>query len=609
MTDFVSALEQNCRQYATEACWLSKQRNVWCTTTWRDAQLQWEHLGRWLIAQSVAAGDAVAIWAPTRAEWTVADVGSILAGAVVVPVYQNLPLDQAQFIIHEPQCQVLIMERVLAPDEMAQLVTQCPALRVVLGLWETTPIYPSLPRAVQVLSWSDMQRAPVASREALLVRQQLLHADSLVSIVYTSGTTGVPKGAELTLGNFCSEVDALAPVFDFPHGYRCLQFLPLAHIVARAVQFFLLLRGYVGVYAESIDRLAANLRETSPHFFVGVPRIFEKMQVALQQGIDAQPRWKRRLLGWAMGVGQERSKYRQQQRSLPWKIWVQWLIAAQLFRPLQKKLGGRLSCAVSGGAPLSGAVARFFHSCGLLVLEGYGLTETTAAITLNQRTAFHFGTVGLPLSVNQLKLADDGEILVKGPTVFRGYFRRPDETAAVLHDGWFATGDIGEWSRNGFLRITDRKKDLIKTAGGKYIAPQPIENQLKQHDWVADAMVYGEGRPYVTAMLLLEQGVVERWAREKIPGAPAWPVLLQQPAVLAQVQDLVERVNSRLASFETIKRFRIVTATFSVDGGELTPTLKIRRKVVAEKFQALFDELYMDGAASGGVYVQRQHAA
>lgn len=609
MMPFAATLDDNVTRYADAPCWLYKHDGRWTVVSWRDAQRRWMQLGAWLADQQVPTGSAVAIWASTRIEWTIADVASILAGLVVVPVYHNLPLDQAQFIIHEPNCSVLVLEKPLSATGLQQLLQACPALRVIIGLWDEPQAMPAPSGAVRVVTWQQVMTAPVSGADALAARSRALRDDALVSIVYTSGTTGVPKGAELTLGNFVSEVNALAPVFEFPQGSRCLQFLPLAHIVARAVQFFLLLHGHVGVYAESIDAIGANLRETSPHFFVGVPRIFEKMQAKLEAGVRALPPWKQRLFRWAMVAGDRRSRAAQQQRRLAWIDRCRWAVARLVFRPMHRQLGGALVCAVSGGAPLAGSVARFFHSCGILILEGYGLTETTAAVAINRPRAFHFGTVGAPLPPAQLRLADDGEILVAGPTVFRGYFQRPEETAAVLRDGWFYTGDIGEWARDGSLRITDRKKDLLKTAGGKYAAPQPIENALKQHAWIADAMVYGESRPYLTAVVILERAAVESWAQQMLGRAPEWPALLHEPRVLQHVQQSVERVNIGLASYETIKRFRIIVAPFSVDGGELTPTLKIRRKVVAEKYRALFDEMYGEGAAVGGVYDQHQHAA
>lgn len=591
MQTVLAAFERHVIGRPDAPCWQYKEPGgAWRTLTWAEAGARVATAAQWLIERDLKPGDRVALWSATRVEWTVWDLAILSAGAVTVPIYQNLPVAQAAFIINEPQCRFLVLERAYQPDLPQQIGQQCPQLEGIV-LLEGEAITTKLP------VWKNGELLNVARHGApdVAARREAIRPETLATIVYTSGTTGTPKGVELTHDNVASEVEGLQQVLAFPAHYVGLMFLPLAHIVARAMQMHQIAQGCVGAYAESIEKMPENLHEVRPHYFAAVPRLYEKMHARVQDQLAAGPAWKRRFFAWALQVGEQAGRCRRLHQTPPLGVRVRLPIARAAFRPLQEKLGGRLVCAISGGAPLAEPLAKFFHAAGVLVIEGYGLTETTAAVTINRLGDFHFGTVGKPLTGVQIRLADDGEILAKGRIVMRGYFQRPEETAAVLDaEGWFRTGDIGDFSRDGFLRITDRKKDLIKTSAGKYIAPQPIEALLKSHPFISDVVVHGDRQKYLTALLTLNREAVDQFAAREGIATGNWREVTQHPKVRAAVQGIVEEKNRQLASFETIKRFTILDHDFSLEEGQLTPTMKVKRQAAYERYRALFEAMYRE---------------
>ncbi|MBI4237976.1 MAG: long-chain fatty acid--CoA ligase [Deltaproteobacteria bacterium] len=611
MGTFLAQFHENVVHFASQPCWRFKASGVgWKTLTWEQVGRRVAALATWLRQRGLDVGDRVAIWSSTRYEWSLADLASLAAGGVVVPIYQTLPPTQALFIVQEPACRFLFVERLPELAVIELLHRECPALEQLIVFAEMDAAAIASPIPVTTLS-TIIERGALSSGDQSVYEQcwRARGAADLASLVYTSGTTGTPKGVELTFENFTVEVAGLHDVFCFPPHSECLMFLPLAHIVARAMQFFQIASAHVASYAESLEKIGENLQETRPHFFAAVPRIYEKVQARILNTLAAAPAWKQRLFHWAMQVGEAAARAGARGGHLTLGLRCRLPLARLITRPVKARLGGNLIAAVSGGAPLAAEVARFFESLGILILEGYGLTETAAAVTLNHLDDYRFGTVGKPLPQVHVRMADDGEILVRGPTVFRGYFQRPEETAAVLEpDGWFHTGDIGEFSRDGFLRITDRKKDLLKTSAGKYVAPQPIENQLKTSPYISDALLYGDRRNFVTALVTLDRPAVEAYAqRIKIPYAD-WEALTGEPRIVALVQVTVDAVNRDRASFEQVKKFRILPRDFAIEHGELTPTLKIRRKVAYERYRDLFESMYATDASQGAAYVREANA-
>ena len=420
--------------------------------------------------------------------------------------------------------------------------------------------------------------------------------DLLATIVYTSGTTGQPKGVAISHGNLSSEIDALRKVFYFPPDQESLLFLPLAHILARGVQFFQLCTGFVQAYAESIDKLLDNLKEIRPHFMACVPRIFEKIHMKILSDVQTSNPLKKNLFHWALSVGTQVSRAKAQNRPISMILKAQYEMAKRLvFSKLHKKLGGRIWVFISGGAPLAEEVAEFFHAADILILEGYGLTETTAAINCNRPDHFRFGTVGAPMANIEEKIADDGEILVRGGHVFSGYYRNKEATAeAFTSDGFFKTGDIGEFDADGFLKITDRKKDLIVTAAGKNVAPQHVENILKNDSLISQVMVHGDRRKFLSALITLNPDEIKKLATQlKIPDSE-YSSLTQHPKIYETVRKRVEEKNKQLPSYETIKRFAILDKDFTVEGGELTPTLKVKRKLLTDRYRRILDSFYKE---------------
>jgi long-chain acyl-CoA synthetase len=424
----------------------------------------------------------------------------------------------------------------------------------------------------------------------------------VATIVYTSGTTGPPKGVVQSHGNHLATLEAIEAAglmrFSDPEEVDFL-FLPLAHSFARAAEYLATYAGSTTVFAQSIDTVASDLRETRPTVMAAVPRIFEKLYARVMAQREAAGLFGRLIFDWAVKVG--RNKSRRLQRRDPVPPWVELQVRLAdllVFRRIREALGGRIRFLISGGAPLARDIQEFFHAAGILILEGYGLTETTPILTVNRPDRYKFGTVGLPIEGVTLRLAEDGEILAKGPNVALGYFERPEETAAAWDsEGWFHTGDIGELDEDGFLRITDRKKDLIKTSGGKYVAPQKIENLLKTQPHISQAVVIGDNRKYCVALITLDLEEVSRWAAGVGIAVDDPRELARHPRVVELIDKEVQETNRRLASYESIKSFRILPGDFSQETGELTPSLKVKRKVVSQKYADLIEEMYAAGRA------------
>jgi long-chain acyl-CoA synthetase len=572
-----------------------KAGGVWRDVSWRALGEEVREVALGLIALGRQPGDAVGILSQSRGEWVRADVAILSIGGVTIPVYPTYPPETLAYIVRDSETRTLFVEDAQQLGKVLGAAPEMPSLETVV-LIQGSAGAPGDGRRIRVLDWEGLR---LLGREAsdpgaLEARLAQLKPGDVATIVYTSGTTGSPKGVVQTHGNHLAALDMIAQTSGVREGDVHLLFLPLAHSFARMEGFLGIRLGLTTAFAESIERLPENLREVSPDFLCSVPRVFEKVYARILSGVAAAPPLRRRIFHWALGVGRRASRLERDGQALPAGLRVQKALADRLvFGKLRAALGGRLRFCVSGGAPLAAEIAEFFHAAGMLILEGYGLTETCPILASNHPGAFKFGTVGRPFPGVEVRIADDGEIVARGPNIAQGYYRKPEETAAVFGpDGWFHTGDVGEIDDEGFLRITDRKKDLIKTSGGSYVAPQHIENLLKGDPFVSQALVEGDRRPYPVALITLNPEELAKLARELGLGDKPAAELVRHPAVMDRVRRTVDGVNAHLASYAQVKRFAVLPDDFTQDGGELTPTLKVKRRDVRTKYAHVIESMY-----------------
>jgi len=572
-----------------------REQGSWTTLTWRQVGDVVQELALGLIALGRQKGDAVALLSASRAEWVQADMAIFSAGCVTVPVYPSYPPHLVAYVVNDSQAKTLIVE------DPAQLAKALEARAKMESLEQIVVMsgYDAPQPPETVLTWNTLRRL---GRDARATHQRTLadrvaagSPDDVATIVYTSGTTGPPKGVVQTHGNHIAAVTASGQATPTDEGWVHLLFLPLAHSFARLESFLGPHKGLTTAFAENLDKVGDNLKEVRPQFICSVPRVFEKVYSKILTGVEAGSPLKKRIFNWAMDVGREVSRRERAGQPVTGALAIKRKLADRLvFEKLHQALGGRLRWAVSGGAPLAPDIAEFFHAAGILILEGYGLTETCPALTFNRPSRFKFGSVGQALSGVELKIAADGEILARGPNIAtRGYYKQPQATAEVFEaTGWFHTGDIGHLDAENFLYITDRKKDLIVTAGGMNLAPQNIENLLKTDPFISQALVHGDRRPYPVALITLNPDELTKFAREQgiLTTDPA--VIVKHPKIVERVGRTVEEKNTQLQSYAKIKKFAILPADFSQEGGELTPTLKVKRKVVAEKYRDVLEDLY-----------------
>jgi len=546
-----------------------------------------------LHALGQAKGDKLIILSENRPAWVVADFANQCLGGITVPIYTTLVPEQVKYIINDSDARIVVVSNAVQWEKIAAIRAELPQVRHFIIFDGDAPADGVLTLA-GVLEKGRSQAAEHPALFEELARAQKPSDEA--SIIYTSGTTGVPKGVILTNENFVSNIVSVSNVIEFSAKDTVLSFLPLSHVLERMVTFTYIYKGCSIAYAESAETVGENLLEARPHIMVSVPRVFEKIYAKVMDTILAGSGLKRRIFFWAVKVGKVCGAKTLSGEKLKGGLAFKRKIAHKLvFSKIIAKTGGRVRFFVSGGAPLSKDIAEFFYALGLIVLEGYGLTETAPVLTVNTMEKLRFGSVGPILPGVELKIAPDGEILARGPNIMKGYYKKPDETREVFDDeGWFHTGDIGSFDADGFLTITDRKKDIIVTAGGKNVAPQPIENILKTSPYIDNAVVIGDRRRFVSALIVPAFEKLETYARQSgIPFASRSELVRTGP-IVNFLKAEVDRATPQLASYEKIKRIVVLDRDFEIEREEMTPSLKIRRGIVEKKYGDLIDAMYSE---------------
>jgi long-chain acyl-CoA synthetase len=576
----------------------------------RPDTLNYKHEGRWISISSadllqrarwiaaglyslgIRRGERVAILSESRPEWTLTDAGCIFLGAIDVPIYPTLTPAQVQYILKDSGARVLLLANETKLREIESMLSSCPAVEHLI-VFEKDFVANS---AAISLGQLEARGQAFARQQRELLRDLDLQAkpDDLATIIYTSGTTGEPKGVMLTHGNLVSNLVDSSGHFSFGVDDTALSVLPLSHIFEREAMYMYLYRGMAVYFAESLDTIGPNLREVHPTILVGVPRIFEKIYARIRQRAVEKGRASVMVLNWAVSVAKNYAQHLLEKKRVPLGLGLQHKLATSLmFSKWKLALGGRIRLLVSGGAALPEELALIYIGAGIPIVQGYGLTETSPVITASTSEENRVGTVGTPIRNVQVRIASDGEIETRGPNVMRGYYNKPEETRAVFTaDGWFKTGDIGTIDTDGFLRITDRKKELLKTSGGKYIAPQPIEQLIKGSPFVNQVVLIGNGRRFPAALIVPDWERVESYAQLKGIETRDHAQLCKHPRIIDLFERQVAGLTSELAQFEKVKKLGLLEKELTIEGGELTPTLKVKRRVVDEKYRHVIDALY-----------------
>ena len=556
------------------------------------------HAARGLASLGVRRGDRVAILSENRPEWAIADFACLTAGLTDVPIYPTLPADQIAYILKDSGAVAIFVSTKIQAEKVREIRSQLPALKTVIG-------FDDVPGLVN-MSIAELEKRGAegeTSQSIATYKEDALTVkpDDLATIIYTSGTTGEPKGVMLSHDNIYSNVEASRKAIPFEGRDVGLSFLPLSHIFERmAGHYMMFATGTSIAYAESIDTVAANMGEVRPTLVLSVPRLYEKMYARILETALTGGFLKKKIFFWARGVAERWANEKLAGKEPGGLLAWQYAIAQKLvFSKLKTRTGGRLRYFVSGGAPLSPDINKFFYAAGLEILEGYGLTETSPVIAVNTPEYFRIGTVGKPIDGVEIRIASDGEILTRGPHVMKGYYNKPDATReAIEPDGWFHTGDIGEL-RDGFLAITDRKKDIIVTAGGKNIAPQPLENKVKTNKYVAQAVMLGDKRKFPSMLVVPNFDQLERWATKRNIIWTDRAQLLRMPTIQAKMEQEVNKELAGAAHFEIPKKIGLIEHDFSIEKGELTPTQKVKRRAIDKHYKALIDSLYDEAERSG----------
>lgn len=548
-----------------------------------------KHFSLGLKELGVGAGDKVIILSENRPEWVMSDFSILCLGAITVPIYTSLVPEQIKYIIDDSDAKVVIWSTL---DQWKKIEVIKPVLSKVQHYITFSEEAPE-----GVLTFNQIVGKGEGAAQAdpgLFERLALqIKPEDEASIIYTSGTTGLPKGVILSHNNFLSNIQSVSSIIEFSDKDIVLSFLPLSHVLERMVTFTYVYKGCTISYAESIETVAQNLLEIRPNIMVSVPRVFEKIYARVIDNVLSSSGLKKKIFFWALKVGKEYGRRKLQGEPIPGGLQRKRNLAHKLvFSKIVERTGGRIRFFVSGGAPLSKDIAEFFYAMGLVILEGYGLTETSPVISVNTFEHMKFGSVGKPIPGVEVKIAADGEILTRGPHVMKGYYKKEAEAQDAFEGEWLKTGDIGQMDEDGLLTITDRKKDLIVTAGGKNIAPQPIENVLKTIPYISSAVVIGDKRRFISALIVPNFEKLEEYAKLSKISYTDRNDLARNEAIINFLLAEIDRATPHLASYEKIKKIALLDREFEIEKGEITPTLKVKRNIIEKKYQEVIDSLY-----------------
>ncbi len=565
-------------RYGDSPCLSFKKEGTYHSISWIEVLHHIEKLANFLLSQGLAKGDRVGILSENRPEWAFTDLAILAIGCVTVPIYPTLPPHDVRYILEDSGVKTLWVSK--------------QAMAASLSEWQGTVL--SFEGGDLSRAFSLGEQFLAQNRDRFSSRAEETEGGDLASIIYTSGTTGDAKGVMLTHENFLSNCRACCDAISISEEDLYLSFLPLSHVFERMAGFyFMLFQGASIAYAENMDCVFQNIQEVQPTVMSGVPRFFEKVREGMLEKVEKASPMKRRLFLWALEIGKRRAQALQNRTSLSWKDQLQYPIASRMvLRKVRRKIGQRLRFFISGSAPLSTDLIAFFSAFGCIILEGYGLTETSPVISVNRPDRWKWGSVGLSIPGVEVKIAEDGEIMVKGPNVMQGYYRREEETRNTFREGYLLTGDIGELDEEGFLFITDRKKDLIKTSGGKFVSPQKIEALLKRDPLIEEAVVFGDRQKYIVALLFPDIERLKKAISERGISIPDPKACLKDPRVVCLVQERVDRSLADVARFEQVKKIALLDRELTQTGGDLTPTLKIKRQRLYSQYQNLINTLY-----------------
>ena len=580
------------RHAGLPAAFRSKVGGAWVAITHRETLERVKAISLGLRELGIKPGDKVAIVSENRPEWALTDYACLCARAADVPVYPTLTAKQTEYILRDSESVAVFCSTKAQVDKVLGVRGGLPGLKYIIAYDADAAAGQA---GITALAAVEAKGRAAASQHPKWKDQALTAGpDDLATLIYTSGTTGDPKGVMLTHHNLWSNVQAVLQMIPIGSGDECLSMLPLSHSYERMVDYTLFQAGVIINYAESFDTVAANLQEVEPTVVLSVPRLYEKVYARVLENALSGSAIKRTIFFWAKRAGEQWATLSLAGLPIPGGLRFKKKIADRLvFSKLQARTGGRIRFFVSGAAPLSADIAKFFYSAGLPVIEGYGLTESSPVLTLNPLDRIKLGTVGRAIPGVELKIAADGEILARGPNIMRGYYKLPEATRETVDaGGWLHTGDIGEVDTDGYLKITDRKKELLKTAGGKYIAPQPIEMAVKRNKFVANAMLYGDRRKFPIILVVPNFDNLERWAQERSLTYGSRGQLIELADVQAKVEREVMSMLPHLAKFETPKKVVLIEKDFTIESGELTPTLKVKRRVVEQHYKDVIDRVY-----------------